>query len=231
MPNQRTSDQLAPHGAQISDPAIQVQRQDWGFIYRSCEAALVAAGLARPEWFPGKPGNNKVSQYIFFDERGAPVVHARGKGSNPPKKTYDEWISIKVCSKNTFELWKPFPKFDNSFGYWHSWGDSYAITKDGEQIAGPFMNLAYSRTALISELTADASVRFVITRRATEDINVHDRAYWQEQEGGLETVYALLRIGAARITREQMTTSAKLIREAFEAADKELECSGRRQRT
>ncbi|MGQ0501430.1 MAG: hypothetical protein ACT4P0_02295 [Panacagrimonas sp.] len=42
-------------------------------IVTGTESELVAAGLVRPEWFPGKPGNNRVTQNVSLDQP-APVL-------------------------------------------------------------------------------------------------------------------------------------------------------------
>lgn len=40
---------------------LRVEEYDWGKYYRGTEAAFIASGLMKPEWFPGKPGNPKSS--------------------------------------------------------------------------------------------------------------------------------------------------------------------------
>jgi hypothetical protein len=43
---------------------LHVEQFDWGTYYRGTEEAFVAAGLIKPEWFPGKPGNPKISVLV-----------------------------------------------------------------------------------------------------------------------------------------------------------------------
>lgn len=40
---------------------LRVEEYQWGKYYRGTEAAFIASGLMKPEWFPGKPGNPKSS--------------------------------------------------------------------------------------------------------------------------------------------------------------------------
>jgi hypothetical protein len=41
-----------------------VEEYDWGKYYRGTEDAFVRAGLLKPEWLPGKPGNPKCSVLV-----------------------------------------------------------------------------------------------------------------------------------------------------------------------
>ena len=43
---------------------LQGEEHHWGKFYRGTEASLVATGLVRPEWFPGKPGNPKHTVHL-----------------------------------------------------------------------------------------------------------------------------------------------------------------------
>jgi len=77
-----------------------VKVSTWGYWWkcRGSAAALLAAGLLRPEWCPGRPGNNKVRQSVFFDSAGAKLVGARQQG----KKLPDGHITVSRSSTRTY---------------------------------------------------------------------------------------------------------------------------------
>lgn len=49
---------------------VEAEEYSWGHIFKGSETALVAAGLVQPEWLPGKPGGNKYSTVVVFEEDG-----------------------------------------------------------------------------------------------------------------------------------------------------------------
>jgi hypothetical protein len=60
---------------------LHMEETEWGKYYRGTEAALVASGLIKPEWFPGKPGNPKTSCYIVMLDGEMKVVHYTSMGT------------------------------------------------------------------------------------------------------------------------------------------------------
>ncbi len=82
-----------------------------GDAYTGTEAALVAAGLAKPEWFPGKPGNNITSQQVIFSEDGPRLLRG-GQGNCRVKG--DERFNRIIINRNgyadRFTVIKPWPK-------------------------------------------------------------------------------------------------------------------------
>lgn len=64
--------------------------------------ALIEAKLIAPEWLPGWPGNNKLSQTILFGNCGPSLY--RG---NPMGKKLGPCIRVKKVSKNHFSVLVP----------------------------------------------------------------------------------------------------------------------------
>lgn len=80
-----------------------VRVESWGTRHWDCRgtvAALVAAGLLRPEWCPGIPGNCKSRQAVLFDSTGPRLLVGGHKG-RPLKEAH-----ITVCrySARTFSV-------------------------------------------------------------------------------------------------------------------------------
>jgi hypothetical protein len=46
----------------------------WGESFEGASASMFAAGLIKPEWLPGLPGNGKLTQHVFIDESGATLI-------------------------------------------------------------------------------------------------------------------------------------------------------------
>lgn len=87
----------------INTAAESVRVKSWATRYWDCRgtvAALVAAGLLRPEWCPGIPGNGKSRQAVLFDSTGPRLLIGGHKG-RPLKQAH-----ITVCrySARTFSV-------------------------------------------------------------------------------------------------------------------------------
>ncbi|WP_413439132.1 hypothetical protein ACFDAU_06240 [Sulfuriferula sp. GW1] len=65
--------------------------------------SLAAHGLLRLDWLPGLPGNNKVSQTVFFGDDGPELFHGNRRG----RKFNADLITIKRASSTTFEVTMP----------------------------------------------------------------------------------------------------------------------------
>lgn len=68
--------------ANLYAAGVTVQELYWGRIFRGDEAALVAAGLVQSEWLPGKPGSNKVSITVVFEDGKARLLVGKGRGTS-----------------------------------------------------------------------------------------------------------------------------------------------------
>ena len=67
----------------LNTAAAPVRVESWGtshWVCRGTVAALVAAGLLRPEWCPGIPGNGKSRQAVLFDSTGPGLLVGGHKG-------------------------------------------------------------------------------------------------------------------------------------------------------
>jgi hypothetical protein len=64
-------------------PGVSVQIFDWGRIFKGTRDALIGAGLAAPDWFPGEPGQFKTIGY---------------------RRPGDNSCFVSRTSKNRFEL-------------------------------------------------------------------------------------------------------------------------------
>lgn len=53
---------------------LKVRDHCWGKSYRGDEADLVAAGLVKPEWLPGKPGNPKQTVHVGMMDGAMKVI-------------------------------------------------------------------------------------------------------------------------------------------------------------
>ncbi|MHB1245886.1 MAG: hypothetical protein ACYCZH_05550 [Sulfuriferula sp.] len=65
--------------------------------------SLAAHGLLRLDWLPGLPGNNKVSQTVFFGDDGPELFHGNRRG----RKFNADLITIKRESSTTFTVTVP----------------------------------------------------------------------------------------------------------------------------
>lgn len=81
---------------------LKVEEYSWGRIFKGSEAALVAAGLVQSEWLPGKPGGNKVSTVVVFEEDGKGHLLVGGHAGKR------EHLNIKRAGKNSYCVWKSF---------------------------------------------------------------------------------------------------------------------------
>jgi hypothetical protein len=74
-----------------------------GWVCRGSVSALAAGGLLRPEWVPGFPGNNKISQTVTFETDGPQLVsgNRRGKTLTAP------YIVIRRASEHSYVVEVP----------------------------------------------------------------------------------------------------------------------------
>lgn len=70
---------------------------------RGSAESLAAHGLLRPDWLPGLPGNNKVSQTVFFGDDGPELF----RGNRAGRKFDAEFITIKRVSGTTYTVEVP----------------------------------------------------------------------------------------------------------------------------
>ena len=80
---------------------ISVEASSYGNGLWRCRGraeSLAAHGLLRPDWLPGLPGNNKVSQTFFFGDDGPELF----RGNRCGRKFDAEFITIKRVSRTTF---------------------------------------------------------------------------------------------------------------------------------
>lgn len=87
--------------AKLSTLGVKVEEFHWGEIFNGSEAALVAAGLVQSEWLPGKPGNNKISNVVVFEDGKARVLVGRGRSTG-------DRVNIKRTAKDRYEVWKEY---------------------------------------------------------------------------------------------------------------------------
>ena len=81
-----------PHGS------IEVEVGRCGSLFcRGTPEAIVAYGLARPEWMPGLYGNNLTQQAVVFESDGPRLIHGkpRGKRSTAPRIIIRAWGAIR----------------------------------------------------------------------------------------------------------------------------------------
>lgn len=64
---------------------IKVETVGYTFYCTGPADALVEHGLIKPEWLPGLPGNNKVSQRVAFGENGPSLIVGNLRGTCIPK--------------------------------------------------------------------------------------------------------------------------------------------------
>lgn len=86
---------------------ISVEASAYGnglWCCRGRAESLAAHGLLRPDWLPGLPGNNKVSQTVFFGDDGPELFRGNRRGG---RKFDVEFITIKRGSSTTFVVEVP----------------------------------------------------------------------------------------------------------------------------
>ena len=92
--------------ASVKKPSdLHEAEYSWGNIYKGTEADLVAAGLLKTEWFPGKPGRAKTSSRIALKDgamQPIPIGILADKEAG--------LISIRKYGKYKFEVWVHFTK-------------------------------------------------------------------------------------------------------------------------
>lgn len=79
--------------------------QWWGPIFYGDEAAIVAAQLVDPMWLPGRPGNNKLSQSVVFENGGALLIRGKGRGRPYGSK---QWINISRDNASNLRVSRPW---------------------------------------------------------------------------------------------------------------------------
>lgn len=80
---------------------VKVETFHWGEIFEGSETALVTAGLVQSEWLPGKPGNNKFSHIVVFEDGKGRVLVGKGRSSG-------DHIHIKRKGKDSYSVWKNY---------------------------------------------------------------------------------------------------------------------------
>lgn len=78
-------------------------RRNGSWICRGSAESLAAHNLLHPVWLPGLPGNNKVSQTVFFGD-GGPDLFCGNRGR---RKLDMEFITIKRVSSTTYTVEVP----------------------------------------------------------------------------------------------------------------------------
>ena len=78
---------------------VVMEKSEYGDLFIGTEGALIAAGLAEAEWFPGKPGNNTTSQTIVFDKTGLRLLKGRGNRA----KGDDRFSRITISRSNPYK--------------------------------------------------------------------------------------------------------------------------------
>jgi hypothetical protein len=81
-----------------SEGPVHVESYWRNWNCRGTAAALIAAGLSRPEWFPGVPGNNKTRQKVLFGSDGPALLAGNHRG----KKLAEACITVCRVSARTF---------------------------------------------------------------------------------------------------------------------------------
>ncbi|SEM81602.1 hypothetical protein SAMN05216404_101232 [Nitrosospira multiformis] len=81
---------------------LKVDEYSWGKLYRGSEAEFVAAGLIKPGWFPGKPGNPKTSVRVGMLDGEMKVLPYLAVSESVRKKYT---IKIFRSGKSRFEVW------------------------------------------------------------------------------------------------------------------------------
>jgi hypothetical protein len=75
--------------------SVVIQRTNWGCIYKGSKEALIAAGLATAEQFPGMPGRGATSVTLY---KGQPYEQCVVKAQD------EHYIQIQKCGKNLFQI-------------------------------------------------------------------------------------------------------------------------------
>lgn len=91
-----------------STEGLKVEEYWWGKYYRGSDAAFVAAGLIKPEWFPGLPGNAKCSVRVGMIEGQMRMLPRLAIPTN--EQRYNGLISITKVGKRRFEVRIHFSK-------------------------------------------------------------------------------------------------------------------------
>lgn len=78
---------------------VVMEKSENGDRFIGTESALIAAGLAESDWFPGKPGNNTTSQTIVFDKTCEPCL-LKGRGNRV--KGDDRFNCITISRSNHY---------------------------------------------------------------------------------------------------------------------------------
>ena len=79
-----------------------------GKRYRGTKTALIAAGLIKPEWFPGLPGNAKTSVRVGMVNGEMRVLRRYDKRTAEQREHGN--ISISIATKREFDVWMHFGK-------------------------------------------------------------------------------------------------------------------------
>jgi hypothetical protein len=58
----------------VSSNSLLIGEYWWGKLYRGSEADLIASGLVKPEWLPGKPGNPKHTAHLGLIDGSMKVI-------------------------------------------------------------------------------------------------------------------------------------------------------------
>jgi hypothetical protein len=74
---------------------IVIERVNWGCFYKGSKEALIAAGLATAEQFPGMPGRGSTSVTLY---KGQPYEQALVKAQD------EHYKQIQKCGKNLFQI-------------------------------------------------------------------------------------------------------------------------------
>jgi hypothetical protein len=78
-------------------------RRSSSWLCRGSAESLAAHNLLRPDWLPGLPGNNKVSQTVFFGDDGPELF----RGNRAGRKFDAEFITIKRVSSTVYTVVVP----------------------------------------------------------------------------------------------------------------------------
>lgn len=83
--------------AKLYATGVTVEELYWVRIFKGSEASLVEAGLVESEWLPGKPGSNKGSITVVFEDGKARLLVGKGRGTKR-----GDYINIMRTGKDRY---------------------------------------------------------------------------------------------------------------------------------
>lgn len=125
----------------------------WGHIYKGTEPQLVAAGLVRPEWMPGRARNMKWRQRVLVFENGASPRLMRGRSRYAPGEGEAVIAIERTRGGSLYEVHKVLPESQQG-PRWEALRVRRMLDDAASRASEPPDEQAWNPTAYLDDLTA-----------------------------------------------------------------------------